>query len=632
MNYILLAIVASILCFSILPFAVAEHPGHIHFHGGVSASGQHFVRGDVIQFNGWSNAYKDWEGGLILTPGAIFDVRIQDPDGKIIFRQNFTADDNGEIRFSLPVTKDFKFGKYLVHFSISKEGYENYTEEHDLNRFYVIRTQNDALPAKEYNFEIWSEESEVKFGSNVIIHGKISPSPLDVLANEEFVDPVTGIVVDPLRLILHFHFIRPDGSVAQDYGICGLPDCDTNKLRGQFYANKVGQWSVYATMRWVSEGFLYEAKSNSVNVLVKPSLFQGNEPEKISVEKIEAVSGLDNYPQPARLQFELLDWSSDGKFILFSYFDYSKAASEFAEGTEFGMMSPDGMHIEKIEIPVQFKNGFGARLSPSDDSILLFAKYDQEDRYQVFRYDMTEQKLVQLSNNDPFSNVNSFDWMPDGNIVFGEEVYNQKSDYIAYNLWLLDSNGKRITKLYGWSFDPDIRYSEEFDGRPRFYGFDISPDGEKIVLISYKVTGMFQTYYNLPVFDIEKKEFKNVPNPSSPIESPRWSPNGEFIIYDVGTGYKTPGGWLQITNVDGTLHEALSAGAESPGDDPTTFVVSPDGESILIGIDPWVSQGTASKLFRMEFMQPIPEFLIALIVLATSLIVFVIASQFYHRQ
>lgn len=573
--------------------------GGTHFE--TPEKGYLFIRGDVIQISGQS--VDDSKDDSIIFPAAIFDIRILDPESKIIFRQNFTSDDNGSINFSLPVTENFKFGKYVINFSISKEGYETYSQEDDLPRFYVVRTENDIVPAEGYDFQLLSEEPDAELGSDVNIYGKISPSVETLLSSEEFVDPDTGIIVQPSKFMVHFHFTRPDGSVKTSYAICDSLNCDTDKL-AQFFAHKVGQWSVYATIRWVEDGVMYEVKSNDLNVLVsvKQSLFQRNEGEEINIKEIRAITGRGNYSEADGLSIGLLDWSSDGKFILFGY---------YSNGIKFGMMKPDAMQVNKIDTPIESAGftGSAARLSPSNDSVLLSGREQKNDPIEVFRHDIREQKTVKIASIENKNYVVSFDWMPDGNVVLGEELHTEKFEYVGYNLWLADSSGNRIIRLYSWSFDPIFPDYPVNDERPRFLQFDVSPDGKKIALVSYKIKGAFRTSYNLTVFDIEKKEFKKLLIASSPIDSPRWSPNSEFIVYYLASDVSTRGGQLEISNVDGTVRQALHVGIEDPRDEPATFVVSPDGRSLLVGIDSFPYEGgVVSRFFRLEFTQAIPEF------------------------
>jgi Tol biopolymer transport system component len=461
-----------------------------------------------------------------------------------------------------------------------------------------------------YNFEIRvADQVNSASGLEITFEAKICGEP----APTEIVD----VRVD-------YYYTRPDGVEETKEGHTIIdPDawCSTIVL-GSSFLDMIGTWSIRGIATLTVEDSILEVSSNIVTVDVKEAVFAGGSLERMNIEKLTQLTGVgkDNIP------FELLDWSSDGKFILFEY---------YSPTIRLGMMTPDAAQVNKLDIPIQFNNPIsfpfsGARFSPSGDFILLLGRLHENDVAQVFEYDIRERKAVQITDSDSYNPVTLFDWVSDGSIVLGEELYNEKPEYIGYNLWLAAANGTKITKLYGWSFDSSVNYTPLNDERLHFSQIDVSPDGKNIVIVSYKVKGAFRGSFSLTILDMEKGELKNLLVGDPPVRSPRWSPNNEFIIYYLASSdVSSRGGELEITNVDRTIHERLYVGTEDPHDEPATFIVSPDGSSIIVGIDPSPYQGgVVEKLFRLQFTHAIAEFSTHLTILTVvALIAVLVVSR-----
>jgi len=183
--------------------------------------------------------------------------------------------------------------------------------------------------------------------------------------------------------------------------------------------------------------------------------------------------------------------------------------------------------------------------------------------------------------------INGFDWMPDGNIVYVEgsrEIMTGKADF---QLWLADSDGNKIKKLFSRSRDMGIA--------------DASPDGRKILLTSGRI------------FDIDKGELDGVLsfviNRSG--YNAKWSPSGDLLIYSSSGGYG-PGGTMYITSADGSYDQILYTGIPKPVDP----AISPDGRLVIFGspIATWDRYDDAG-IYRMELSKPIPEFPINLMII-----------------
>lgn len=114
------------------------------------------------------------------------------------------------------------------------------------------------------------------------------------------------------------------------------------------------------------------------------------------------------------------------------------------------------------------------------------------------------------------------------------------------------------------------------------------------------------TVYNITIFDIENRRFETT-LPFGSGDGARFNPSGDLIVYPVGLGHRTPGGPLIMTMLDGSYIERLSSG-ERPGtyDSPDSFVISPDGTTIVAGVAQWGSGDI--YVTKNELAHPMPEF------------------------
>jgi len=448
------------------------------------------------------------------------------------------------------------------------------------------------LPTLEgYNFEIWSHPWENSmYGLSVSVYGKICGEPV----------PPEGS-----QLMLEHHYTRPDGSeIIMMPGSSGWVYtmeprvwCNTIAVGGD-YLNMTGTWNVYVVAKWPSEDVMQEVRSNTVNIVVNKPVFTSDKIEKISVEKIAEVS----HANGSAPWFSLLDWSPNGDFIVITYHDYSEQRDTL--GGSLAIMSPDAEEVKKIVLPIKFESIITARISPSNDHILIGGSYYKDDnsRTGLFVYNIQTGTITQITNGSDYQYSGYADWTAGENIVYVDRVF----DEITH-----ESEGTTI-----WLVDPDGSKRVLYTGSEQLGEMDVSPDGRRIVFV--KPLYPFKPTSELTVFDMEKKEFRTVLE-SDGLASPRWSPNSELIIYNVYGTSKPGGSTLKIASVDGTLKEYLYGGVYNA---PHNSLVSPDGSFILFDLD-------NNQLAKMELMKPIPEFPINLMAItAIGLIGVLVAIRF----
>jgi hypothetical protein len=112
--------------------------------------------------------------------------------------------------------------------------------------------------------------------------------------------------------------------------------------------------------------------------------------------------------------------------------------------------------------------------------------------------------------------------------------------------------------------------------------------------------------YNLTIFDVENRRFETT-LPLGSGDGARFTPSGDLIVYPVGLGHRTPGGPLIVTTLDGLYVERLYSGERAGTyDSPDTFVISPDGTTIIAGVAQW-GYGNI-YVTKNDLLHPMPEF------------------------
>lgn len=109
--------------------------------------------GDTVYLQGISMLTNRW----VAIPEIHGIVSVVGPDGKTILQKEIITDDNGKFKFSLPITSDFKMGKYTASVQASSDLYQSVDNEY-LTVFYVLRTHD-------YTIDSAGKQFAVKIGS-----------------------------------------------------------------------------------------------------------------------------------------------------------------------------------------------------------------------------------------------------------------------------------------------------------------------------------------------------------------------------------------------------------------------------------------------------------------------------------
>ncbi|HJW19576.1 MAG TPA: hypothetical protein VJ571_03360 [Candidatus Nitrosotalea sp.] len=462
---------------------------------------------------------------------------------------------------------------------------------------------------KSYNLTIWPAQSSFRDdGTGTMVFLKMCPfTPPTDDNRQEKRDPSTGLITDPgSNILLESHITFPNGTkTIQQDEIPQLEDCNTG-LGSLIKANAVGTWSDYDTIRWVLKNSTHQLSTKPINFTVTPAIFETKHLDEIDTKKIFAQLGA-----PSSQYIDLLDWSRDGKSVLFDY----------SNNDNLGIMSPDGKNVTRLDIPTSFGYIDRARFLPSSDSIIILAGKPDGFFLNLYKFNLGDKNLLHLTNSSTSEMINSFAVTPDGHIVYDSENTSSTGDYLGFDMWLASSNGTKIGKLYEKSFDPSVRYSQEFDGRDHFYVQDVSSDGKKILMYDTYNTGEYQDHSSIGMFDVETKTLDSGFGTFG--INPRLSPSGDIVVYVRPSDGQAPGGPMELVTTDNSYQEVLNSGESVLGDFPTSFVISPDGKYILSKIQPWSYSG--QRIFKIELAQPVPEFSLAVpVFLVGFVLIFII--------
>ena len=275
------------------------------------------------------------------------------------------------------------------------------------------------------------------------------------------------------------------------------------------------------------------------------------------------------------VNIEEIEWSPEGSFILFKqhdrcqYVDYSQCVSESLWKID---LKDDSLQKIPLHIFEQYGNANELKVSPEGAFVAMKGYYTEQDGSEhsgLFIYNLDNKKLEKIIDMVKV-HVTSFDWMPDGTILYHESITQN-----AGILWNIDKNGNILDKIY--------------EGEPNFGYMDVSPDGVKVSFRAVeKEPGRspppsaedFDPPGTITWFDVSTKEFFEQTITYNIYATTRWSPDNDYLYYlgvrpsppiigklDVESGKDVP---IVISN--------------KPLDVSSTFSLSPKGDLMVFGL------------------------------------------------
>lgn len=319
------------------------------------------------------------------------------------------------------------------------------------------------------------------------------------------------------------------------------------------------------------------------------------------------------------------DWSQDGKFAVFAFCNANP------DGCTLWKLNRDGQDLK--EIPIQMKFDTIGKIRLFSNNIIFDGGYNEQNSYDVFKYDIQTQAFEKLTNS---GNVNIFDVMPDGNIVY-QDTHNYQTkvcplqvnntsgnDWAGYYtvLWMTDQHGNKIKPIY--------------NGTELFHEINTSPDGNSIAFtdithpLNPKLHAMITCspfggppFSNIPsglkLLNVNSGQITTLETSNTGYQNLLWSPDGNLILFTVASNNCIPmdktgnsqicsAGFLKIKNIkDDTLRLIYGRESSPYTEIPTGVAVSRDGRSIIFGINADVNDGLVNGkgIYVVEFDNPI---------------------------
>lgn len=483
----------------------------------------------------------------------------------------------------------------------------NYTLPHESSlpifQRYLIKTQANSTsgpaeanwnivvkenaPDQKYDFQIWPFQSAVTRGSNVSIMAQLCPIPDTDQGLESIVDKKTGLIVSPVpEVLVNYYFTAPNGTqiIRQDH--VGNAECYNSQASVNLFSNTTGTWSVYAVAKWIENNSTHSVQSNSTSFVIKEPLTSSFEAKKIFDLKTANQTHIpmsDINQNKYGYSYGQLDWSHDGKIILFTI--------GVNETVQFWTLDPGTKEFQAYDLPHNIQSVSNPRISPSGNSIIFIGSHKIDTNNSIpdlFRYDIKDQKLVQITNDTAYDEVLSAIWTPDGNIIYSKSHTLKFIDNSSpTELWLADNKGDKIKKIY-----------EE----PRLFQiFDQSIDGK--ILISDK-----------RVLDMDTLKTTVIENlQSDSLWGARFTPGQSLFIYSPSGGYGI-GGYIYLQSTNG--YNQILYYSKDPT--PSSPVMSPDGRFVAF-VSNYGSSDSIKGIYLLELAKPVPEFPLAEIVLLASI-------------
>jgi WD40 repeat protein len=329
----------------------------------------------------------------------------------------------------------------------------------------------------------------------------------------------------------------------------------------------------------------------------------------------------------------VLDWSEDGKHILFQFHDYSKMGTWGpAEAWTLALLDlSNDSEIQTLDIEMKSKPSqyypdgylltiYQAKFSSSGDSIYyLIGGSNPENRYSedIYKYD------IRTGTNERLTTSSNIAWF---------EITRAANDTLAY-----------ITHHDVFHFYPqdDLQLSAKL--RDLMVTNNMEPLIDKFAISSDATLFAFPTLDGIKYINVVNDDVRTIV-PRTCISSMAFSPNSEFLIYsprDDRNCEKGENHVLRVVPLEGNHESGELVYMDNWGWLDT--VVSPDGAYLATnaqGSDERTSgQGDQTdinpRIVTIQLARPVPEFNSGMIILVVGLLAAataIIASRTHHYR
>lgn len=462
---------------------------------------------------------------------------------------------------------------------------------------------------KEFDFKIWPKQSVLSRGSEIILNGNLCPSLYDNFKLEPFYHEESFEEMNKDGFLVMHYLEKPDGTVESQMGNYYQYDC-SEPIRQNFHADQLGDYTVYAEATWKSD-VIKKITSNTVTIIATTPLFD------YVVEPI--IVNNENW-----VLHEPLDWSPDGNSILFRVWVEPDSEQRL---TSLVLIGPDGIIQKELQIIGSAITGVDhAQISPTNDMIHIL------DNGKIYRYVLETDEIVLLNieeNNAQFFDYYSYD---------EDDVSRFSIVYSVDNLESTDDPSSQFTLLItDDDLDSGSIYTpSEYFGQLESPVFQFSPNGYKILFVKTIDAG-YGWADRVPAY-IEAQDYG--PHIITNVDlncgnNLKWSPNGEMVVYqDQRCGRTVDSGFMGLVTLDGYNEKLIPQTDPSTSSYPRSFVIEPDGSTIVYVTGSGKSDfGESGDFYKITLTKPIPEFeAIAFVILTVSLIPIILARDKFHLR
>jgi hypothetical protein len=473
----------------------------------------------------------------------------------------------------------------------------------------LLGTEQDVIDVSDkYRLEIIEpnqDDMPMKFGSWFDIEARLCPSPMKIVSDHIYYDPASGETFNyegqPVLILtsttVPIEEVQARTVSKSNTGLQFADGCNnTFTTSASTVLAASGKWSLSLTGTWLDRNdpdHAYRVRSEPLIFDVAGTLYRINNITTIN---------LDDQKYPYALP---MDWSADGKSILFSYQKFGEAAKlgilhldaivDSADGLDKAITDLGNLTVATDPANPEYYQSFSqARFGTIVNNPSIYFVLESG----AYRYKMINEPMdtnISINSTEKLSNVGGLiDILPDGGIAYV-------------------SSGKLMVLSQS-----DGQSTKEINSIKDLYSFDISSDGKKVLYTKILKVEYYDVNSVIAYYDIETGKEHVIPNIRITCGgSAQWAQNNyNFIFHDDACG-RAPGGGLVLSDINGSIQDPIVPVSD---DNPDHYVFSPDGHSVVIGFGAYYKgqardyMGPSADFYIMTLARPVPEFGLTMVI------------------